>query len=151
MELTTLRSSFLLIGCIGNLLSIIILTQKTLLKRQKFNWYLLFQTIADLISLLILWPGSSLYRISLITCLFTDIFYETADVLSVVLVLVVRIDRLYATIKPFNNINDSSSNNSKKPLFTSRYPKIITAVCLFIVVLVNLPKLIWRSRSYDYE
>ena len=112
-----------------------------------FFRYLLFQTLSDLLFLVIIIvqlileiydPNETIYELSKITCYYTEYIFVTSNVFSVLLSLILSIDRLYAIERPLHN------NMS----FTNRFPVHISISLFAILLLILHPKFFFKSYKY---
>jgi hypothetical protein len=141
---------FMLVGVFTNLICICIFSQKSLLKR-KFNWYLLVLSVLDLTFCIVL-SSDYAYRLASTKTMFLhelniyisitmDFIAHTSDSLTIILTLILSIDRLYAITNPIKN----------KYFMTNTHTKAIISTSLLIVCIIRLPSAIVCRFCYDKE
>jgi hypothetical protein len=135
-------------GIVANLVCICVFNYNKILLKKRFNWYLFVLACVDCIFCSIVFANylvftvyrqeRALYDLSAITCYATDFVVNSVDEYSVLLTLLLSIDRLYAIRRPINI----------KLFVTYRYQKQVTAVGFAIITLVSLPYFLLSQRTY---
>jgi hypothetical protein len=138
----------MLFGIVGNLICICVFNYNKILLKKRFNWYLLMLACVDCIFCCVVFSNylvftlyrqqRALYDLSSLTCYCTDFVVNSVDEYSVLLTLLLSIDRLYAIRRPINI----------KLFVTYRYQKQVTAFGFALITLVSLPYFLLSQRSY---
>ena len=136
------NSLLLSIGILGNVASFLVFTHQTLRKR-KFNWYLLTLTFFEFLFCLIGFidyiyikinkKGIFLHDTHQISFMVVDYGIHTSDLCTVILTLLLSIDRLYAIKNPMKI----------KEFITNLHAKKALAISLLIAVLL-------KTTSYTF-
>ena len=115
-----------------------------------FFRYLLFQTLSDLLFLVIIIvqlileiyiPSKTIFDLSKVTCYYAEYIFVTSNIFSVLLTLILSIDRLYAIQKPLHSTMS----------LTNRYPVQISISLFAILLIVLHPKFFLKSYNYYKE
>ncbi len=128
---------FMALGFVVNIISISAFSQKILRKR-KFNWYLIVLTIVDLIFCLIVFTDYIfsvfhdkrifLHALNKITYVIIDFTIHTSDSYMAVLTLLLSLDRLYAIKKPMQI----------RQFITNLHAKKMMGITLLILILLKV-------------
>ena len=148
----------MIFGVLGNLICILVFSQKALLNR-RFNWYFLALSFADLIFCFILLTNYSsyalfrshrlsigriplhLYDLSELTCVLYEYMLNTTDAFSVFLTLTLSIDRLYAITNPIK----------VRMFVTYRFPKHIIVIIYLALHLIKSPEIFLGGKKFKIE
>ena len=131
------------IGIIGNLLSLYAFSRDNLLKRQ-FNWYLLVIVSFELVYCVIVFSDNFfskfqsepiyLHNINKMSYIIIDFIVQTIDLLTVTLMIILSLDRIYAIKNPVKAKNMYTNVHAKKVIIASLLATILlktTSVLLF--------------------
>jgi hypothetical protein len=128
-----LNISSMALGVVNNMITIFVLLHKRLRKR-KFNWYLLALTIFEFIFCLTVFTDYIfikfnkeqifLHDLNEVSFMVIDYIIHSTDSCSVVLTLLLTIDRLYAIKKPMKI----------KQFVTNLHAKKLMTLCLFLLI-----------------
>jgi hypothetical protein len=118
----------LIIGILANILCIGIFAQKNLLKR-KFNWYLLIISVFEFIFCSTLAIDYAhrlldedilfLHNVNMINYIIIDFIIHTSDSFTIILTLILTIDRLYAIFYPIKIKHFMTNTKSKSLTLTA--------------------------------
>lgn len=130
---------FMLVGIFTNLVCICIFSRKCLLKK-KFNWYLLVLAILELIFCFVLFCDYAfrimissktifLHELNMNLTILMDFMTHATDSLTIIITLILSIDRLYAITNPIKN----------KYFITNTHTKTLLIYSFLIVCAIRLP------------
>lgn len=141
------------IGLISNLLVILTMSQKEMAKRKSII-YLLFLALSDFLFIFISEFPNYLMRLKIIdynffkfsnvTCFFYDFSSTVFHFFSILITVVVTIDRFYAIYKPLK------SNNS----YLTKSPKVVSLVVFIVSVCLALPHgflMVYNAKEKDCD
>jgi hypothetical protein len=138
---------FMLVGFLGNLISIYVF-QKRNIRRNKFNWYLLVVSILRLLFCMIVFidyifskvyvEEIFLHDLNKISSLIIDFILHTSDSCVVILTVFLSLDRLYAIKQPMK-INEFMTHfHAKRVIISSLVTVIILKIASFVLCELNV-------------
>lgn len=151
VDLIVSRLNFLsmLIGLSSNFLCLLVFCNRQLLAK-KFYYFLLAHIVIDFLfcaivlinyAIYIFDSPHLIYDMSYLTCFYVDFIVESLDIFTVLMALMISIERLIAVAMPLK----------LREFVTHRYPKQIIATCALVIFAIKSPELFISFREYSYD